>query len=37
MSSASVSECPFQHVPGGGTSNKDWWPTHLPLELLQQQ
>ena len=36
MSSASVSECPFQHVPGGGTSNKDWWPTHLPLELLQQ-
>jgi catalase-peroxidase len=28
-------KCPFNHTVGGGTSNKDWWPKHLPLELLQ--
>ena len=27
-------KCPFNHAIGGGTSNKDWWPNHLPLELL---
>ena len=36
MSNATESRCPFQHAPGGGTSNKDWWPTHLPLDLLHQ-
>ncbi len=36
MSSASESTCPFHPVPGGGTSNSDWWPTRLPLELLHQ-
>ncbi|HVY06574.1 MAG TPA: catalase/peroxidase HPI [Burkholderiales bacterium] len=30
------SRCPFNHTFGGGTSNKDWWPKHLPLELLYQ-
>src|ERR1700677_4099062 len=29
-------KCPFHHVAGGGTSNRDWWPNHLKLELLHQ-
>ena len=29
-------KCPFNHTLGGGTSNKDWWPKHLPLDLLHQ-
>jgi catalase-peroxidase len=29
-------KCPFNYAAGGGVSNKDWWPTHLPLELLHQ-
>ena len=36
MSAASESKCPFHHTPGGGTSNKDWWPSHLPVDLLHQ-
>jgi catalase-peroxidase len=27
---------PFQHVAGGGSSNRDWWPNQLKLELLRQ-
>ncbi len=27
---------PFRHVAGGGTSNRDWWPNELKLELLSQ-
>jgi catalase-peroxidase len=27
---------PFQYVAGGGTSNRDWWPNQLKLELLRQ-
>ncbi len=27
--------CPF-HTAGGGTSNRDWWPKRLPLEILHQ-
>lgn len=27
---------PIRHVAGGGTSNRDWWPNQLPLELLHQ-
>jgi catalase-peroxidase len=27
-------KCPFPH--GGGTSNRDWWPNQLPLDLLNQ-
>jgi catalase-peroxidase len=26
---------PFQYVAGGGTSNRDWWPNQLKLELLR--
>ena len=33
---SSESKCPFHHAAGGGTSNHDWWPTQLKLELLQQ-
>jgi catalase-peroxidase len=29
-------KCPFHHAPGGGTSNKEWWPSHLPVDLLHQ-
>jgi len=29
-------KCPFNHAAGGGTSNKDWWPSHLKVELLHQ-
>jgi len=29
-------KCPFKHTAGGGTSNRDWWPSQLKLELLQQ-
>ncbi|WP_035611655.1 catalase/peroxidase HPI [Haloferula sp. BvORR071] len=36
-----ASKCPFsgkQHHPiaGGGTSNRDWWPNQLRLDLLNQ-
>jgi catalase-peroxidase len=33
---ATEAKCPFNHTLGGGTSNKDWWPKHLPLDLLHQ-
>ena len=29
-------QCPFRHTAGGGTSNRDWWPHELKLELLAQ-
>jgi catalase-peroxidase len=29
-------KCPFNHTAGGGTSNRDWWPKQLRLDLLQQ-
>ncbi|HVO13073.1 MAG TPA: catalase/peroxidase HPI [Vicinamibacteria bacterium] len=29
-------ECPFDHVAGGGTTNRDWWPNRLRLDLLRQ-
>jgi catalase-peroxidase len=29
-------KCPFNHAIGSGTTNKDWWPKHLPIELLHQ-
>ncbi|HEX7803979.1 MAG TPA: catalase/peroxidase HPI [Pseudoxanthomonas sp.] len=28
-------KCPF-HTAGGGTSNRDWWPNQLRLDLLNQ-
>ena len=35
------SKCPFtggaqQHSAGGGTSNRDWWPNQLNLNILRQ-
>ncbi|MDH0143239.1 catalase/peroxidase HPI [Aquipseudomonas alcaligenes] len=29
-------KCPFHHVAGGGTSNRDWWPNQLRVDLLNQ-
>ena len=29
-------KCPFNHAAGGGTSNLDWWPNQLKVELLHQ-
>ncbi|MBX7059226.1 MAG: catalase/peroxidase HPI [Leptospirales bacterium] len=31
------SKCPFHHTGGGGTSNRDWWPNRLNLDILRQQ
>ena len=28
--------CPFNHAAGGGTSNRDWWPSQLRLDILHQ-
>jgi catalase-peroxidase len=36
MSNTTAARCPFNHTFGAGTSNKDWWPKHLPLDLLHQ-
>jgi catalase-peroxidase len=32
----SDSKCPFVHKAGSGTSNHDWWPKQLHLEILHQ-
>ncbi len=29
-------KCPFHHTAGTGTSNQDWWPNQLSLEILHQ-
>ncbi len=29
-------KCPFNHTGGGGTSNQDWWPNQLHLDILRQ-
>ncbi len=29
-------KCPLNHSIGGGTSNRDWWPHQLRLDLLHQ-
>ncbi|NID05129.1 catalase/peroxidase HPI [Luteibacter jiangsuensis] len=29
-------KCPFKHTAGGGTTNKDWWPKRLRVDLLNQ-
>ena len=36
MSQSSEAKCPFNHAAGGGTSNRDWWPKQLRLDLLHQ-
>ncbi len=40
-SSGDINKCPFMGGPrnfaaGGGTSNQDWWPNRLKLEMLHQ-
>jgi catalase-peroxidase len=30
------SKCPFHHAAAGGTSNQDWWPNQLRVDLLNQ-
>lgn len=34
--SDNTTKCPIKHTAGGGTSNRDWWPNELKLELLHQ-
>jgi catalase-peroxidase len=29
-------KCPFNHTAGGGTTNTDWWPKRLRVDLLTQ-
>jgi len=29
-------KCPFPHAAGSGTSNREWWPNRLKLNLLHQ-
>ncbi len=29
-------KCPFHHAAGSGTTNRDWWPNQLKVELLHQ-
>ena len=29
-------KCPFNHSAGGGTTNQDWWPNRLKLNILRQ-
>ena len=29
-------KCPFSQAAGGGTTNRDWWPKQLRLDLLHQ-
>ena len=33
---ATTAQLPFQHTAGGGTSNLDWWPNELRVDLLYQ-
>ena len=41
MSEEIATKCPFsgaapKHTAGGGTTNRDWWPNQLRLDLLSQ-
>ena len=29
-------KCPFNHAAGGGTTNEDWWPNQLKVDILHQ-
>jgi catalase-peroxidase len=33
---SSPAQCPFNHSAGAGTSNRDWWPKQLRVDLLHQ-
>lgn len=32
----SANQCPFHQTAGGGTTNRDWWPNQLRLDILRQ-
>jgi catalase-peroxidase len=32
----SENKCPVHHAAGGGTSNRDWWPQRLRVDILRQ-
>ena len=32
----SEAKCPFHQTAGGGTTNRDWWPNQLRVDLLHQ-
>jgi len=32
----SEAKCPFHHAAGSGTTNQDWWPNQLRIEVLNQ-
>src|SRR4030067_2386700 len=34
---AGEAKCPFHRNAGGGTSNQDWWPNQLKLNILHQR
>lgn len=36
MMTTSKSKCPFHHTAGGGTTNRDFWPSQLRVDLLHQ-
>ncbi|USH05474.1 catalase/peroxidase HPI [Grimontia kaedaensis] len=33
---SNASQCPFHNAAGGGTTNRDWWPNQLRLDILHQ-
>ncbi|MBX3414184.1 MAG: catalase/peroxidase HPI [Pirellulales bacterium] len=33
---SNAAQCPIEHTAGGGTSNRDWWPNQIKVELLRQ-
>jgi catalase-peroxidase len=32
----SEAKCPYNHAAGGGTTNDDWWPSQVRVDLLAQ-
>ena len=36
MSNATTGKCPFGHGADSGTTNRDWWPEQLRLDVLHQ-
>jgi catalase-peroxidase len=36
MNAVVKAKCPFGHMAGAGTSNRDWWPNQLRIDLLHQ-
>ena len=36
LATTAEAKCPFHQTAGGGTTNRDWWPNQLRLDLLAQ-